>query len=50
MEDKFEKLAKAYSEGASRLKTWSGFPVEEVYTPDDTKDIDYKREIGDPGD
>ncbi len=50
MDDKFEKLAKAYSEGASRLKTWSGFPVEEVYTPDDTKDIDYKREIGDPGD
>ncbi|HCX91034.1 MAG: methylmalonyl-CoA mutase [Deltaproteobacteria bacterium CG12_big_fil_rev_8_21_14_0_65_43_10] len=50
MEDKFEKLVKAYSEGASRPKTWSGFPVEEVYTPEDTKDIDYKREIGDPGD
>jgi len=50
MEDKFEKLVKAYSEGASRPKTWSGFPVEDVYTPEDTKDIDYKREIGDPGD
>ena len=50
MEDKFEKLAKAYSEGASRLKTWSGFSVKDAYTPDDTKDIDYKREIGDPGD
>ena len=50
MEAKFEKLVKAYSEGASRPKTWSGFPVEEVYTPEDTKDIDYKREIGDPGD
>ncbi len=49
MEDKFEKLAKAYSEGASRLKTWSGFPVKEVYTPEDTKEIDYGREIGNPG-
>lgn len=49
MEDKFEKLARAYSEGASRLKTWSGFPVKEVYTPEDTKEIDYDREIGNPG-
>jgi len=50
MEDKFEKLAKAYSEGASRLKTWSGFPVKEVYTPEDTKELNYEKEIGNPGD
>ncbi|MFA4910006.1 MAG: methylmalonyl-CoA mutase family protein [Desulfobacteria bacterium] len=50
MEDKFEKLEKAYYEGAKRLKTWSGFPVKEVYTPDDLSGIDYSKDIGNPGD
>ena len=49
MEDKFKKLEKAYYEGAKRLKTWSGFQVKDVYTPEDTKEIDYSKDIGDPG-
>lgn len=49
MEDKFEKLAKAYKEGTSRLKTWSGFEVKEVYKPSDMEGIDYGRDIGAPG-
>ncbi len=50
MEDKFEKLEKAYYEGAKRLKTWSGFSVKEVYTPEDVNGIDYSKDIADPGD
>jgi methylmalonyl-CoA mutase N-terminal domain/subunit len=49
MVDRFEKLAKAYTEGAKRLKTWSGFSVKEFYTPKDTEKIDYSKEVGDPG-
>ncbi len=49
MEDKFEKLAKAYKEGTSRLKTWSGFEVKEVYKPSDMEGINYGRDIGAPG-
>ena len=49
MEDKFEKLEKAYYEGAKRLKTWSGFPVKEVYSPEDVTQIDYSKDIADPG-
>ena len=49
MEDKFEKLEKAYYEGAKRLKTWSGIYVKDVYTPDDVSDIDYSKDVADPG-
>ncbi|RKY55846.1 MAG: methylmalonyl-CoA mutase [Candidatus Neomarinimicrobiota bacterium] len=49
MEDKFEKLARAYSEGAKSQKTFSGFQLKDVYTPEDIKDIDYSKEIADPG-
>lgn len=50
MDDKFEKLEQAYYEGAKRLKTWSGFSVKEVYTPEDVSEIDYSSDIADPGD
>ena len=49
MEEKYKKLAKAYSEGAKSQKTLSGFPVKEVYTPGDLKDLAYEKEIADPG-
>ncbi|MFH1624059.1 MAG: methylmalonyl-CoA mutase family protein [Pseudomonadota bacterium] len=49
MEDKFQKLEKAYYEGAKRLKTWSGLPVKEVYTPEDIRKINYSRDVADPG-
>jgi len=49
MEDKFDKIEKAYKEGVSRLNTWSGFPVKEMYTPEDIKDIDYEKDIANPG-
>ena len=49
MEEKYKKLAKAYSEGAKSQKTLSGFPVKEVYTPGDLKDMAYEKEIADPG-
>jgi methylmalonyl-CoA mutase N-terminal domain/subunit len=29
--------------------TVGGIPIKPVYTPDDVKDVDYKKEIGDPG-
>lgn len=42
-------LEEAYFAKPARLKTWSGFPVKEVYTPDDMKDLDYDRDLGNPG-
>ena len=38
-----------YLEKLKRLRTFSGLPVDEVYTADDIKDIDYTRDIGNPG-
>ena len=29
--------------------TIGGIPIKSVYTPEDVKDIDYKKEIGNPG-
>ena len=29
--------------------TIGGIPIKSVYTPEDVKDINYKKEIGDPG-
>jgi len=42
-------IAERYFEKPMRLKTWSGIPVKEVYTPEDVKGIDYDNDIGDPG-
>lgn len=42
-------LEEAYFAKPTRLKTWSGIPVKEVYTPDDMKDLDYDRDLGNPG-
>jgi len=42
-------IAERYFEKPTRLKTWSGIPVKEIYTPDDVKDVDYERDLGDAG-
>jgi len=49
MVTKEERLTEAYFERPKKTETWSGFPVKEVYGPADTKDIDYDRDIGEPG-
>jgi len=48
--EKKSSIAERYFEKPTRLKTWSGIPVKEVYTPEDVKDMDYDKDIGNPGD
>lgn len=47
--EKIDSLMEAYFDKPKRLTTWSGFHVNDIYTPADTDDIDYKREIADAG-
>jgi len=47
--EKKTTIAERYFEKPSRLKTFSGIPVKEVYTPEDIKDIDYHRDMGNTG-
>jgi len=47
--EKKSSIAERYFEKPTRLKTWSGIPVKEVYTPDDVKELDYQTDIGNPG-
>jgi len=47
--EKKSSIAERYFEKPSRLKTSSGIPVKETYTPDDIKDLDYQKDIGNPG-
>ncbi|MDY7034815.1 MAG: methylmalonyl-CoA mutase family protein [Thermodesulfobacteriota bacterium] len=44
-----EELEIGYFEKVRRPFTWSGLPVKEVYGPEDTKDINYEKDIGKPG-
>jgi methylmalonyl-CoA mutase N-terminal domain/subunit len=39
----------AKSEEASVVKTTSGVPIKTVYGPEDTADLDYGRDLGNPG-
>jgi methylmalonyl-CoA mutase, N-terminal domain len=32
-----------------KFTTWSGIPIKELYTPEDVQGLDYKRDIGYPG-
>ena len=43
------RLTEAYFERPKKTETWSGFPVKEVYSPADTKDIDYDGDVAEPG-
>ncbi|MGQ9653328.1 MAG: hypothetical protein ACUVXD_04605, partial [Thermodesulfobacteriota bacterium] len=45
----WEKYLQAYYEKPRSAKTWSGYSVKEIYTPDDMKEMDYLMDIGDAG-
>ena len=47
--NQIEKMIEGYYEKPKRNSTWSGIEVKQVYTPEDMKDIDYKKNIGNPG-
>lgn len=44
-----KSMEDAYFEKPGRLETWSGLPVKDKYSPDDTAHLDYRAEVGDPG-
>ena len=43
------KPKELYFEKVARTTTSSGLPLESVYKPEDIADLDYNRDIGDPG-
>ncbi len=49
MAEKVEETKESSYEKPKKTETWSGIPLKEVYGPEDVKDIEYQREIGDPG-
>jgi methylmalonyl-CoA mutase N-terminal domain/subunit len=49
MTEKTENISAAYHEKSQKAETWSGIPLEEIYTPKDTEGIDYERDLGDAG-
>lgn len=48
-DDKTERPQSSYYEKVSGGKTWSGLPLKDFYGPQDTKSLDYERDVGDPG-
>jgi len=48
MKSKMDQIDDAYRQKITDTKTWSGFEVKRTYTPEDA-DLDYKRDLGDPG-
>jgi len=38
-----------YFEKPNRLKTWSGYPIKKIYTPEDSADLNYDVDCGDAG-
>jgi len=49
MSAEIEKLTEAYLERVKRPMTWSGIPLKEMYKPEDIKDLDYPKYLGDAG-
>ena len=47
--EKSLRTLEKYFEKPTRLKTWSGIPVKDVYTPDDIEATEYQKDLGDPG-
>ena len=45
----WENYLRGYYDKPQSTKTWSGFDVEEIYTPRDRVDEDYDKNIGDAG-
>ncbi|HEY6395205.1 MAG TPA: methylmalonyl-CoA mutase family protein, partial [Candidatus Binataceae bacterium] len=44
-----DELLKAYFEKLERPSTWSGLPTKPFYSPADVSDLDYRRDLNDPG-
>jgi len=49
MADDQRDVGHAYRETLERYETWSGHELKAVYGPDDIADLDYDRDLGDPG-
>lgn len=51
IEDKknWDDFLKTYYDRPQSSKTWSGFEAKEIYTPEDRKSEDYRKDIGDAG-
>jgi methylmalonyl-CoA mutase N-terminal domain/subunit len=47
---KINRIKEAYREKAETAFTLSNIPIKSVYKPEDVKDIDYDKDIADPGD
>jgi methylmalonyl-CoA mutase N-terminal domain/subunit len=47
--EKKQTLADSFFSRASRHMTWSNIPVQARYTPEDVAHLDYKNDVGDPG-
>jgi methylmalonyl-CoA mutase N-terminal domain/subunit len=45
----WDSYLKAYYEKPTSHKSWSGYDLKEIYTPQDQTDVDYARDIGDAG-
>ena len=45
----WDKFLKDYYAKPQSVRTWSGFDVKEIYTPEDRKEADYELEVGDSG-
>jgi len=48
-EKNWDYFLKTYYDKPQSSKTWSGFEPKEIYTPEDRKSEDYKKDIGDTG-
>lgn len=46
----WDDYLKAYYEKPQSARTWSGYEVKELYTPEDRRSNDYARDTGDAGD
>lgn len=48
MASELDRIEEAYKQKVTRTKTWSGFDLKEVYTPDDVV-LDYQKDLPNPG-
>ena len=49
MSTALQKIAEAYLKGAGKTHTPCGIELKHVYKPEDTKDLSYDEDLGDPG-
>ena len=49
-EHNWDEYLQSYYEKPASTRTWSGYEVKEIYTPEDRASEDYKAKVGDAGD